>query len=246
MIRAILFDLGNTLLEYEARPSADLFHDVVTRLREQLVHEGTELPDEASLIREFDRVFVRLGAQDSGGSGSAVLESLAATLESAGVSRTFVELPAVVEACYRAVSAQVVVYPDTLSTLIELKQAGLRLGVVANTVWPKELHRRDLARFEMLSLFDGTWFSSDLGVAKPDPAIFARVLGELDVEAEEAIYVGDDPATDIAGAQAAGIRSVLKFHPLQSKLPRGVRPDAKVDALNRLPALVESWNPALA
>jgi putative hydrolase of the HAD superfamily len=61
----------------------------------------------------------------------------------------------------------------------------------------------------MLKYFDGWAFSDEVGVYKPDPAIFARALTSLgDVPADRALHVGDLRRTDIAGARAIGMTSV--------------------------------------
>ena len=62
------------------------------------------------------------------------------------------------------------------------------------------------------------------GAAKPDAAIFAAALGELGIEAREAIYLGDDPRKDLAAARDAGL-SVL---PVESS------------GLSELPARIEA------
>jgi putative hydrolase of the HAD superfamily len=51
--------------------------------------------------------------------------------------------------------------------------------------------------------------SARAGAAKPDPAIFEVALQEVRCSAENALFVGDSPETDIAGARSAGLRAVL-------------------------------------
>ena len=246
MIRAILFDLGNTLLEYEAHPSREIFHAAVRAVRDHLCRQGRALPDAETFVAAFDASFAAELRRAGATTDRAVVNALQTVLAIQDLAMAPLNLPEMLAPCYEAIAQQVVVYPDTLPTLIELKQSGLRLGLVANTFWPKEFHLRDLARFELLALFDGLWFSSDAPEAPPHAGIFERALAGLDAAAEEAVFVSDDPTQDIRRAQAAGIRSVLKFHPLQAKVPRDVRPDARIDALNQIPALVEQWNPAIA
>lgn len=246
MIRAILFDLGNTLLEYEARPFKELFRDATDLLHGHLVSRGRELPDAARFAESFDELFEREEAAAGGATHGVVMRSVAGLLERSGVEVTAAEMPEILYPFYEAMSQQVIVYPDTLGTLVQLRSAGLKLGLVANTIWPKEFHLRDLARHEMLSLFDTLVFSSDVGVEKPSAQIFHRALEALEIDASSAVFVGDDPHVDVKGGQNAGLRTVLKFHPRHAKAGSSARPDARVDALKQLPSLIEQWKPAMA
>jgi putative hydrolase of the HAD superfamily len=83
---------------------------------------------------------------------------------------------------------------------------GMRLVVVSN--WDVSLHDV-LAQLGLDALLDGVLTSAELGVAKPDPAIFERALALAGVEAAEALHVGDDVDADVAGARAAGIAALL-------------------------------------
>jgi len=96
-------------------------------------------------------------------------------------------------------------YPETLPVLEKLKQAGLKLGVLAN--WEPSL-RRFLAEFELESYFDLILPAMEAGVAKPDPLLFHRALKGLGVRPEAALHVGPSIHEDVAGAIAAGIRPV--------------------------------------
>jgi putative hydrolase of the HAD superfamily len=78
--------------------------------------------------------------------------------------------------------------------------------VVSNWVWglPELLHDLELAHH-----FEHVVVSSRVGYDKPHPAIFRHALELAGVAGSEALHVGDNIATDIAGARAAGIRAVL-------------------------------------
>jgi putative hydrolase of the HAD superfamily len=74
--------------------------------------------------------------------------------------------------------------------------------------WDHSLHER-LAETGLAELVDGAVASAELGVAKPDRAIFDHALELAGVPAEAALHVGDSPVEDISGALAAGLRAVL-------------------------------------
>jgi HAD superfamily hydrolase (TIGR01458 family) len=79
---------------------------------------------------------------------------------------------------------------------------------------------------------------------KPSPAFFRAALAELGASAERAAMVGDDVATDVLAARAVGLAGILvrtgKFRP--SDLERaGGEPDAVIDSIADLPALLDAW-----
>ena len=97
-------------------------------------------------------------------------------------------------------------YPDVAPALRRLRAAGLRLLVVSN--WDASLHDR-LAETGLAELVDGAVASAELGVAKPDPRIFAHALALAGTRADAAWHVGDSLDADVGGARAAGLAAVL-------------------------------------
>ncbi|MEQ7006068.1 HAD-IA family hydrolase [Actinopolymorpha sp. B17G11] len=94
--------------------------------------------------------------------------------------------------------------PAVLHTLDQLARAGFRLGLVSNCSveevegWPSSpLARR----------IDSVVFSYDVGVAKPDPAIYLVACKRLGVPAEACVFVGDGGSDELAGAAAVGMRA---------------------------------------
>jgi HAD superfamily hydrolase (TIGR01549 family) len=97
-------------------------------------------------------------------------------------------------------------YDDVPAVLRQLTDAGLRIGLISNT-------HRCLAsfqsHFELQGLISATVSSSDHGLMKPHPSIFAAALQLLDVSPAEAVMVGDSVKHDVEGALAVGMRAVL-------------------------------------
>lgn len=96
-------------------------------------------------------------------------------------------------------------YPDAVPTLEELKRRGFRLGVIANQNPGTE---KRLRSWGLLPYFDVIAASAELGIAKPDPAIFQWALSQADCPAQAAIIVGDRPDNDVAPANRLGMHSV--------------------------------------
>lgn len=98
------------------------------------------------------------------------------------------------------------VFPDVVPALSALRALGCSLGIVSN------FDSRVLRILEGLGLmpwFGSVTLSSQVGVTKPHPAIFARALARHGADASGACHVGDSPVEDGEGARAAGLRAVL-------------------------------------
>jgi putative hydrolase of the HAD superfamily len=100
---------------------------------------------------------------------------------------------------------------DVLATLQNLRASGKKLGVITNG--PIEWQQKTLAALGLDSFFDAVLISEREGLRKPDRHIFARALERCDVLAAEALFVGDHPGIDVAGAQAAGLIAAWKWVP---------------------------------
>ncbi len=97
-------------------------------------------------------------------------------------------------------------FDDVKPTLAGLQARGLRLGVISNfgTHLPGVL-----ANFQLDGCFDFVIVSAAVGVAKPDPRIFAMAVEASGRPPEGLLYVGDHVGDDVEGARAAGVDAVL-------------------------------------
>jgi putative hydrolase of the HAD superfamily len=117
-----------------------------------------------------------------------------------------------------------------------LRNMGLRIAVVSNA------NGTLCAHFERLGLsrsVECVVDSTDVGVEKPDPAIFEHALARLGARRETTVHVGDLYNVDVVGARAAGLRAVL-FDPLD--LYAG-EPCERVRSLDELAALLAEGRP---
>jgi len=121
------------------------------------------------------------------------------------------------------------------------KDQGLRIVLVTNTLARGETEvMRDWERAGLADAIDGIATSHDVGWRKPHRAMFDRALELAAVRPNEAFMVGDNPIADVRGAQFVGIRAVLR-RTQGFDLPADVRPDAVIDHLSELPAVVTPW-----
>lgn len=122
-------------------------------------------------------------------------------------------------------------FPETEQVLTALKARGYRLGLVTNGV--PDLQREKLDRSGLAGWFDAVAVSGELDCGKPDPGIFAYACATLGVSPVECVMVGDNPERDMAGAMAAGMRSVWVQRYGRERHPR-YPGDWACDSLNGL------------
>lgn len=99
-----------------------------------------------------------------------------------------------------------VIFPDSERLLKELKNRGYLVGIITNG--PSYLQNHKMDTSGLRPYCDIVVVSGDVGVHKPDPAIFTYTADKLGVRAEECIYVGDHPVNDIEGALGAGMKVI--------------------------------------
>jgi putative hydrolase of the HAD superfamily len=195
LIRAVLFDAGNTLvfLDYE-RMAVGVGRALGLALTGDglAVHAGEAASAmEAATGTDRDRAAVYLEA----------------LFRLAGVPSARM---AEVSECLRQMHGELhlwcSVHEHTHDALARLRAAGLRLGIVSNSDGRVD---QALSAAGLREYFDVVIDSSIFGTEKPDPAIFRAALEALDVAPEEALFVGDLYDVDVLGARAAGMEAVL-------------------------------------
>ncbi len=131
--------------------------------------------------------------------------------------------------------------PEAIDVLTGLRERGIRIGVLSNTLWPRSWHEEVFRRDGLLGLIDGAVYSSEIDWAKPHPEAFRAAMAAVGVgDPAACVFVGDRPYDDVHGAKSAGMRAVLIPH---SDVPayEDARPDAVIERLSELPPLIESW-----
>lgn len=193
MIRAVVFDLDNTLTDFMKMKEA-----AVQGAIDGMIDAGLGLPREELRERidaiyreqglEFQRVFDELLAREFGQIDPKILAS--------GIV-----------AYRRARESTLVLYPHVQMTLLELTKRGIRLGVVSDAprlqVWLR------LCSLGLHHLFDAVVTFDDTGERKPSPAPFREVLRRLEVQPRESLMVGDWAERDVVGGRSLGMITVF-------------------------------------
>lgn len=99
-----------------------------------------------------------------------------------------------------------VIFPNSLPLLKELKNKGFITGVITNGPSMLQNHKMDTSGLRPYC--DIVVVSGDVGVHKPDPALFKYTADLLKLKTEECLYVGDHPVNDIQGALSAGMKAL--------------------------------------
>jgi putative hydrolase of the HAD superfamily len=131
--------------------------------------------------------------------------------------------------------------PDAAPVMRALRDRGIKIGVLSNTMWPRSAHEEVFRRDGVLSLIDGAVYSSEIPWTKPHPEAFRAAMAAVGVsDPASCVFVGDRPYDDIYGAKRAGMRGVLIPN---SEVPPhdGVIPDAVITRLTELPAHLDQW-----
>jgi HAD superfamily hydrolase (TIGR01549 family) len=209
--RAIIFDLGSTLIEYEVIPWDDLGAECAEAGWRFLRKHGYSVPDldqfnaaynevRDKYRREADRTLVEWDVPTA---SAELFEKLGLGADDRLIDSFF-------DAYYEPVDKRLFVYDDTLETLEKLKSRYPVMGLVSNTVFPERAHKGELRRFGIAPYLNFTIFSSSFGFRKPHPDIFYHAVNLAGFAPCECVYVGDRYAEDISGPRRIGMEAILR------------------------------------
>jgi len=193
MIKAVIFDLDNTLLDF-------------MQMKEFAVKAAVKGMIEAGLMVEEDQSYKEI---------IAIYEKFG--WENQQVFDVFIEkqigyvehkfLAAGIVAYRRAREANLMAYPNVNKTLMALTKAGIKLGVVSDApsreAWLRIYYLNLYHFFDVVITFD------DSGERKPSKVPFKMSLEALQLEPKETIMVGDWPERDVVGAQQIGMKTAF-------------------------------------
>ena len=241
---AVILDLGGTLMDPDLEGGADAYWN---RCYDRLLKT---LPEAAGQIGVGRETFVSAMAAAEADHWRRVNEELwsgppsglvGQGLERLGIPPRAPIVAAVLEGCARAMDGWAVAFPDAQSALSELKSAGYRLGLLSNMWWAAEWCQEDLRKRSLAGFFDAAVYTSEMPHSKPHPSVFMEISSRLGVEPKRCVMVGDRMRDDVQGAQGVGMRAVWVRNYNPYPVPAGVAPDAAIDRLAELPAVLRSW-----
>jgi putative hydrolase of the HAD superfamily len=227
-VEAVIFDWGGTLTPWH---TVD-FEAECLALAAAVIDADESTP--AALRKAGDAVWAR--ARDRQVSGT-----LADVFAAAGLTHDESMLTA-----YREFwEPHSLTDPDAVPLISRFKVDGLRVGVLSNTLWPREWHEEYFRRDGVLDMLDGAVYTCELPWTKPAPQAFtaAMAAGGVDDPAR-CVFVGDRLFDDIWGASNVGMRTILVPHsdiPTHQLGHTEGEPDAVVERLADVYDVVAAW-----
>jgi putative hydrolase of the HAD superfamily len=244
MIKAVLFDLGGTLLHYHGADEKTLYLQGMRELHRELTRRGHALPHfDAFHKRIYRAIRVRAALLFFSQRELKVGKILQRILGRMHVRLKEWEAEELPQVWWKVSQPHVGFYDDVAETLQRLDDMGLKIGLISNTLWPAWVLKEELRRRGHSRHFDLMLFSPEVGFRKPSRKIFRRALKELELKGREAAFVGDCLVEDVRGPQRVKMLTILKRHPRQ-RLRRSIKPDFVVDKLSEIPDIIRKVNAA--
>jgi putative hydrolase of the HAD superfamily len=224
-LQAVIFDWGGTLTRWH---DVD-FHAESLALSQAVVNAAHHSPAEitARLHEAGNAVWGRSRDHQQ----SATIADL---FDEAGLEHD----PELLSAYYEFWEPHTATDPECGPMLEELRAMGLKVGVLSNTIWPREWHVGFFERDGVYDLVDGDVYTSEIPWTKPSARAFAAAMDAVGVDDPAAcVYVGDRLYDDIWGAHQAGLRAIhvpLSTIPTSQLGHTDGEPDAVVHALSEV------------
>lgn len=246
-VRAVIFDWGGTLT-----PWHDVDVRAIWRAYVDAYAAGATGAGAGAAGDPPDALLDALIEADSAGWRSAREHDTSPTVDAivtaAGADPARPSHPAALAAYHDAWVPHTITDPEVPALFGGLRSDGIAVGILSNTIWPRAVHEDIFRRDGVLDLIDGAVYTSEIPVIKPHPDAFAAALAAVgDPGPAAAVYVGDRLFDDIYGAQQVGMRAILVPHsaiPSDQLGPTEGRPDAVVDTIGEVLAVIRRWNAA--
>ncbi|MFQ6675637.1 MAG: HAD-IA family hydrolase [Fidelibacterota bacterium] len=227
MIRAVIFDLDNTLLDF-----IKMKENAISAAVDSMIEAGLEIDPK----RAYDEIMHLY--KTKGWENQEVFNDF---LKKWAGRVDYKYLAAGIVAYRRAREASLMLYPNVQRTLIALAKMGIKLAVVSDApsreAWLRIFYLNLHHLFDLVLTFD------DIGSRKPSPRGFEMVLKKLNLDAGEVLMVGDWPERDMVGASKLGIRTIYARYGDTSRTePSGA--DWDVDNIYEIVGIVRSLNEA--
>jgi len=241
-IKAVMFDLGETLLNFGKVETMQVFGQSATQTYDYLTSHGQPAGKFWwYFIRNLAAIQARtLWANITGRDFDAL-----SLLKRFGVRRGYKlseeQWREVGWLWYEPLSRIAKVEPDIKETLGKLRGMGLKLGILSNTFISAGSLDRQLGQLGMLEFFPYRLYSYQFGYRKPDKRIFEAAITKIGEPAENILFVGDRLDKDIAPALKAGMRAAMKsaYTNEGKEAPGSV---LKIELISELPEIIETVN----
>ena len=230
-VDAVVFDWGGTLTRW---------HDVDFHAESlALAHAVIEVDHEVQVSQ------ARLHAANQTVWGRSRDHQQSATLADLFAEAGLAHDPELLTAYYEFWEPHTLTDPEVGPMWEALRAAGLKVGVLSNTIWPRAWHEGFFRRDGVLDLIDGDVYTSEIPWTKPSPHAFRAAMDAVGVaDPTRCVYVGDRLFDDVWGARNAGLRAIFVPHsriPVEQVGHTEGEPDAVAGRLADIPEIVAGW-----
>jgi putative hydrolase of the HAD superfamily len=236
-VDAVVFDWGGTLTPWH---EIDLVGQWYAYAQ---VYDPVHGADLARRLFEAEESLWRRQRETAGAAGTGHLEHV---FEMAGIDTGSWQHRDALDAYLEAWDPHTYTHPEVVPLLEALHADGITVGVLSNTMWPREYHEQVFVRDGVLHLIDGAVYTSETPVGKPHADAFRLALTAIGADDPSRVaFVGDRPWDDVHGAQQVGMRAILVPHsdiPEHQRVPVDVVPDAVVQSIGEVLDVVRRWN----
>jgi len=228
MIKAVLFDLDDTLYDYDLpnKKALDIVHKIISKKikiskekflikfnqsKKEVRSELNHLPDSHDRIIYFQRF------------GEKINLDLVFTLK-------------LYDLYYSTFLKELKPQKSILKTFKEIKNQGIKIVIITNEV--VEIQLRKLNQLKLSKYVDYFVASEDAGIDKPNKKIFLYALGKVKLKASEVLMVGDSESEDVKGARNSKIKSVL----LQTRKNQKTKANYEIEKVSEVLKIIDELN----
>ncbi len=228
MIRAVLFDLDNTLIDFY-RMKRTCSEEAIRAM----IDAGLKINEEKGIEKLF-HFYEKYGWENQ-----KIFDKFIKKIQ----GKIDYKILASGVAAYRRIKyGYLVPYPHARSTLLKLKQKGLTLGIVSDAPIKQAWLR--LAELGMTDFFDFVIGLEKHGKRKPNAMPFKKALERLKIKPEEILFVGDNPERDILGAKKTGMKTALAKYGQIQKPKKRIKADFELKDIKELLKIINKINKA--
>lgn len=240
-IKGILFDLGDTLIDFAHVSMTEMFRQGARLGYEYLQGLGKSVPGFRKFhYRQLWAIRWNYIKARVTGKEFNSLDIMQRFARKWGYELSDAEAHELAWRFYTPLSKSATIVPEAEETLKALVAKGLQLAVVSNTFLPGRVLDRHLELVSLGDLIGTRVYSSEVIYRKPNPKIFELALEKSGLKSGEVLFVGDSPKPDIYGAHRAGMITVLRKLSKQRK-PHRVAPDHDFTDMTELLQIVAQY-----
>ena len=242
--KLILFDLGSTLLYFQGDWDR-VIADAIAKLARQIVRCGHPINVDQfrnTYAKALNTYYIERDVTYTEKSTTLLLQEVLSVDFKTELDDD--QILNVLDVFYQHTANYWKLDPDAITMLEQLLQNGYRLGLISNASYSRDVYMQ-LEKHQLLPHFEQILVSADVGYRKPHPLIFRKALSFFNVEAAEAVMIGDTLNADIIGSRHVGIKNIWIARwaspPTTHYRDDAIIPDRTIQQLSQIPAVLTAW-----